>query len=171
MLCASRATLAILPLLALLAACGSASHREGHAVSAPPPDLSGALGGPVAAAPAGVLVSGSTLPLAPLPERMSAPELAATFANNTAEGMSATGAPYAAFFGGDGSERFRAGSFATVGRWRVLADGRFCTRLAALGSGESCYVMYRNGTTLTFAAPDGAALGSVTVVAGNPMSL
>lgn len=170
---ASKTSLAILPLLALLAACDAAPYHEGHAVSAaPPPDLSGALGAPVAVAPVGAPVSGSTVPVAPLPVRMSAPELAETFANNTAEGVSSTGAPYAAYFVGDGSERFLSGGFRDSGRWRVLADGRLCTSLSSLSDrGESCYVMYRSGATITFAAPDGTAVGSVTVVAGDPMNL
>ncbi|HUH83061.1 MAG TPA: hypothetical protein VLX85_00535 [Stellaceae bacterium] len=170
---ASKTSLAILPLLALLAACDAAPYHEGHAVSAaPPPDLSGALGAPVVVAQGGAPVSGSTIPVTPLPVRLSAPELASTFSNNTAEGVSSTGAPYAAYFAGDGAEHFRAGSFEDSGRWRVLADGRLCTTLPSLGDGaESCYVMYRNGTTLTFAAPDGTALGTVTVVAGDPMNL
>jgi hypothetical protein len=171
MIAASKATLAILPLLALIAACDPSPYHEGHSVSAaPPPDLSGALGAPVAVAPAPV--SGSTVPVAPLPVRMSAPEIAATFADNTAEGVSSTGAPYAAYFVADGSERFLSGGFRDYGRWRVLGDGRLCTSLLSLGRGaESCYVMYRNGNTITFAASDGTAIGSFAIVAGDPMHL
>jgi hypothetical protein len=161
----------MLPLLALLAACDRVPYHGGHAVSAVPPDITGSLGAPVAMAPApDPPLSGSTVP-PPLPMRMSAPELARTFADNTAKGISSSGIPYAAYFAGDGSERFRAGSVMDVGRWRVSADDRLCTSLATLGSGESCYMMYRSGSTITFGAPDGTAIGSVTVVSGNPMSL
>ena len=171
MTAASKATLAVLPLLALLAACGAGPDQEGRAVSAGPA-LSGVLGAPVGVVPAGAPASGSTLPGAPLPAPMSAPEIATTFANNTAEGVSSTGAPYAAYFLADGAERFLSGSFRDYGHWRVLGDGHLCTSLLSLSHGEEvCYVMYRNGTTITFAASDGTAIGSFAIVAGDPMHL
>ena len=45
------------------------------------------------------------------PIRMSATEVASMLANNTAEGVTTNGLPYAAYFTPDGHERFREGTF------------------------------------------------------------
>ena len=167
----------LLPALALLGACTSTTYRtpsDTVIVTPPPaPVLTGALG-----APAGPTIvppmSGSTVPpIAPtMPMRLSAAEISATLAGNTAQGVAADGRPYAAYFSPGGVERFRQGEFADYGSWRVLPDGRFCSTLARLShAGQECYVMYRAGNTLTFDRPDGVAVGSVTVVAGNPLNL
>jgi hypothetical protein len=165
--------LPLLPALALLAACEPAPYHPGHAVSAaPPPNLTGALGTPLAPA-ATMPLAGSSVPVVPgAPLRLSAPEIAAAFTNNTAQGVSTNGSPYAAYFAADGQERFRSGDFSDVGTWRVLPDGRFCSTLTNLGSGaEQCYIMYRSGDTITFQRPDGITVGSVNIVAGDPLSL
>lgn len=169
--------LPLLPALVLLAACEAAPYHPGHAVSAappppPPPNLTGALGTPLAPA-ATMPLAGSSVPVVPgAPMRLSADEIAAAFTNNTAQGVAADGQPYAAYFTADGQERFRAGAFTDVGTWRVLPDGRFCSALTRLGGGgEECYIMYRSGNAITFQRPDGVTVGSVTVVAGDPLSL
>ena len=168
----------ILPALALLAACVPAPYQSGSGyqpdttASAPPPDLSGALGAPVTA-PLAPPLSGGSVPILPAtPVRMSAPEIAATLANNTAQGYAANGLPYAVYFDAGGQERFREGTFSDAGTWRVLADGRFCSSLARLsGNVEQCYVLYRSGASVTFQRPNGVTLGSVTIVAGNLQGL
>jgi hypothetical protein len=165
-------TATIVPVLALLAACAPAPYQPQTTESAPPPDLTGALGAPVTTAAAPPM-SGSSLAVLPAtPVRMSAPEIAATLTNNTAQGYAANGLPYAAYFDASGQERFREGNFSDAGTWRVLADGRLCSSLVQLGGNvEQCYIIYRKGATLTFQQPDGVTLGSVTVVAGSLQGL
>jgi hypothetical protein len=168
----------IVPVLALLAACAPAPYQSGGGyqpdttASAPPPDLSGALGAPVTALAAPPLSGGSVAILPAQPVRLSAPEIAATLSNNTAQGYAANGLPYAVYFDATGQERFREATFVDAGTWRVLADGRFCSALVRLsGNVEQCYVLYRSGASVTFQRPDGVILGSVTVVAGNLQGL
>jgi hypothetical protein len=106
------------------------------------------------------------------PMRMSAPEITTAFANNTVQGVTADGRPYAAFFTADGTQRFREGDFTDVGTWRVLPDGRFCSALTRLGdNAEQCYVMYRSANTITFEQPDGVTVGSVNLLPGDPSNL
>src|SRR5580704_1952391 len=94
----------ILPVLALLAGCATAPYQSGDAypsgsaASAPPPDLSGALGVPIATPMAPPLSGSSVATLPATPVRMSAPEIAVTLTNNTAQGYAANGLPYAAYF-------------------------------------------------------------------------
>jgi hypothetical protein len=170
--------LTLASVLALAAACNP--HPYSHdtvatvAPAPPPPALPGALGVPVVPGPTAPL-SGSTVPpgVAPTtPIRMSATEVASTLANNTAEGVTTNGRPYATYFTADGHERFREGTFTDIGTWRVLPDGRFCSALVQLSANsEECYVMYRVGNNVTFQRPDGATVGNVTVVPGNPRGL
>jgi hypothetical protein len=165
----------ILPVFALLAACNPSPYHPGETaanVPPPPPALPGALGAPLAPG-ATVPLAGSSMPVVPgTPVRMTASEIAATFSNNTAEGVTADGLNYAAYFAPTGQERFRQGAFADIGSWRVLPDGRLCTALVRLsGNVEQCYLMYRNGNTVTFQRPDGVTVGSVTVVPGDPLNL
>jgi hypothetical protein len=169
----------IVPVLALLAACAPAPYRSGDtyqpsstASPPPPPDLTGALGAPAASPPAPPLSGGSVAVLPGTPVRMSAPEIVATFTNNTAQGYAANGLPYAAYFDASGQERFHEGTFSDNGTWRVLPDGRLCSALTQInGNTEQCSVMHRRGPTVTFQRPDGVTLGSVTVVAGNLQGL
>lgn len=165
--------LLLVPALALLAACESAPYHPGHAVSAappPPPNLTGALGAPLAPAVT-MPMAGSTVPPG-TPMRLSATEISTMLANNTAQGVTTDGQPYAAFFSADGQERFREGNFADAGSWRVLPDGRFCSLLPRLsGNAEECYIMYRSGNAITFQRPDGLTVGSVNVVPGNPLGI
>jgi hypothetical protein len=169
--------LPLLSALVLLAACEAAPYHPGHAVSAappppPPPNLTGAIGAPLAPA-ATMPLAGSSVPVVPgAPMRLSATEIADAFTNNTAQGVTANGLPYAAYFAADGQERFRAGSYNDVGTWRVLPDGRLCTELSQVGQGaEQCYIMYRSGNTISFQRPDGITVGSVNIVDGDPLSL
>ena len=168
--------LILLPVLALVAACEPAPYHPGEAVSVapPPPTLPGALGVPVAGATDLPYSGGTVAPgIAPAtPVRLSANDIAATFSNNTAEGVSSNGLAYAAFFSSDGHERFREGTFTDVGTWRVLPDGRFCSTLVRVsGNVEECYVMYRSGNTITYHRPEGVPIGTVRVVPGNPQGL
>jgi hypothetical protein len=167
-----------LPALALLAACATAPYQPAQTVAAapppapPPPSLTGALGAPLAPATTAPL-SGSSAPVAAgAPMRMSAAEISTAFADNTAQGTTANGLPYAIFFTPDGTERFRQGDFTDIGTWRVLPDGRFCSSLTRLGgNAEECYVMYRSANTITFQRPDGVSVGNVNLLPGNPLDL
>lgn len=174
---AATKSLMLASVLALVAACNP--HPYSHDTVAttappPPPALPGALGVPVAPGYVAPL-SGSTVPpgVAPTtPIRMSATEVASTLANNTAEGVTTNGLPYAAYFTADGHERFREGTFTDIGTWRVLPDGRFCSAMVQLSANtEECYVMYRTGNNVAFQRPDGATAGNVTVIPGNPQGL
>jgi hypothetical protein len=178
--------LLLLPALALLAACASHETRVATpttpaATSVPPspPPLTGALGAPIAPVPQsidGTQFSGSTAP-APVampgaPTRMSANEITAALSNNTAEGVTTEGLPYTIYFSGDGHERFRQAGFGDNGTWRVMPDGRLCSSLARVSDGtQQCYIMYKNGETLTFESPEGVTVGNVTMVPGNPRQL
>jgi hypothetical protein len=167
---AAKSLVAILPALALLAACTTQASRPNDVVIVAPPALPGALGAPVAPGTEPPM-AGSTVP-PNTPMRLSAAEISATLSNNTVQGVSANGLGYASFFTATGEERFREGSFNDTGTWRVLPDGRFCSTLTRLsGNAEECYILYRSGTTLTFQRPDGITVGNVTVVAGDPLSL
>jgi len=166
-----------LPALALLAACATAPYPPAQTVAVvapppPPPSLTGALGAPLAPATTTAL-SGSSVPVTPgAPMRMSAAEISTAFADNTAQGTTANGLPYAIFFTPDGTERFRQGDFTDIGTWRVLPDGRFCSSLTRLsGNAEECYVMYRSANTITFERRDGVSVGSINLLPGNPLSL
>ena len=177
---ASNSVIMLLPVLALLAACEPAPYHPADTVAAVPPTtavqlapaLTGALGAPLSPG-ATVPLAGSSVPVVPgTPLRMTASEVAATFTNNTAQGVTADGLSYAAYFAPTGQERFRQGAFADIGTWRVLPDGRFCTALVQLsGNIEQCYIMYRNGNNVTFQRADGVTVGSVSVVAGDPLNL
>lgn len=164
-----------LPALLLLAACEAAPYHPGHAVSAapppPPPNMTGALGVPLAPA-ATMPMSGASMPVVPgAPMRLSAMDVSAAFANNTAQGYTTQGLPYAAYFAADGQERFREGGYSDTGTWRVLPDGRFCSSLHKFGGGEECYIMYRSGNTISFQRADGVTVGSVSILAGDPLNL
>jgi|HubBroStandDraft_1064217.scaffolds.fasta_scaffold279629_1 hypothetical protein len=161
----------LFPVLAL-AACTRSYDRPVVATQPPPPPmLNGALGAPIAP---DVPLSGSTTPPGPIaipgaPVRMSAPEITAAFVNNTAEGVTTNGMPYAMYFTADGSERFKEGNYRDTGTWRVLPDGRFCSSLSEISNGnQECYYMYRTGNAISFERPDGVTVGNVTVVAGDP---
>jgi hypothetical protein len=163
--------------LALVAACNPHPYsHDTYATAAPPPPpaLPGALGVPLAPGQIAPL-SGSTVPpgVAPTtPIRMSATDIGSTLVNNTAEGVTTNGLPYAAYFTPDGHERFREGNFTDIGTWRVTPDGRFCSALVQLSANtEECYVMYRVGNNVTFQRPNGTTVGNVTVVPGNPQGL
>lgn len=168
----------LIPALALLAGCETAPYHPGQAATAAPPPpppapvLTGALGAPLAPTAATPL-SGSSVPMATgAPMRMSAPEITSAFTNNTAQGVTTNGQPYAAYFTADGTQRFREGDFTDVGTWRVLPDGRFCSALTRLSdNAEQCYIMYRSANTITFERPDGVTVGSVNLVPGDPLSL
>ena len=169
---AAKSLVLLVPAFALLAGCEPAPYHPGSAVSTapPPPALAGALGAPVATTIAPPL-AGSTVPPS-VPVRMSSADIAATFSNNTAQGVTANGLPYAAYFAVNGQERFREGAFNDAGTWRVLPDGRFCSALVQLSSNiEQCYLMYRSANGVTFQQPDGVTVGTITVVPGNPLSL
>jgi hypothetical protein len=175
---ASKSLMLLLPALALLAACEPAPYHPAQAVSVSPapPALPGALGAPIAPAATAPLSGGTVAPppaVAPnVPVRMSANDIVAILANNTAEGVTANGLPYAVYFAANGQQRFRAGDFADAGTWHVLPDGRFCSALVRTGGNvEQCYVMYRTGNAITFQRPDGVTIGNVTVVGGNPQGL
>jgi hypothetical protein len=170
---AARVLIALLPAVALLAACtANPPPRETVAVAPPPPppSLPGALGAPVGPATAPPM-AGSTVPRPPaIP--LGAADVTAALDGNTAQGVTANGLPYAAYFSTSGAERFREGAFSDNGTWRVLPDGRLCSSLQRLsGDVEQCYLMYRSGNALTFQRADGATAGSVTVVSGNPLNL
>lgn len=172
----------LLPALALLAACASHESRVGTtpatAATSSPPTLTGALGAPIAPPPDDAAgFSGGTSAPAPIampgaPMRMSANEIQAALANNSAQGVTTEGQPYTLYFTGDGQERFRQGDYRDSGTWRVLPDGRFCSALTRVSNNnQQCYIMYRNGQNITFERPDGVTVGSVTVTPGNPQSL
>lgn len=171
-------SLMLLPALALLAACEPAPYHPTQAVSVSPtpPALPGALGAPIAPAATAPLSGGTVAPppgVAPnVPVRMSANDIVAMLANNTAEGVTTNGLPYAVYFAANGQQRFREGNFTDAGTWHVLPDGRFCSALVRVGSNvEQCYVMYRTGNVITFQRPDGVTVGNVNVVGGNPQGL
>ncbi|HYM03386.1 MAG TPA: hypothetical protein VET85_10595 [Stellaceae bacterium] len=165
----------LVPALGLLAACTTDPRYSSETtVIEPPPALPGALGTPVM--PSGVVAGDTVVPgvvAAPgTPMRLSAMEVTAALANNTAEGRAANGLPYAIYFSSTGEERFRQGRFRDVGVWRVLPDGRFCSRLALLSANsEQCYVMYRSGNTVAYQLSDGVTLGSVVITPGDPLAL
>lgn len=172
----SKLLVMLLPAVGLLAACAS-DYPTVVTLPPSPPVENGALGAPIdplAQRP----LSGGTIAPAPMampaaPMRLSANEIAAVLANNTAEGLNANGQPYAVYFAGTGQERFRQGSFTDAGSWRVMPDGRLCSSLAQLSaSNQECYILYRTGVNnVAFQRPDGTTVGTVTVIPGNPQNL
>jgi hypothetical protein len=109
---------------------------------------------------------------AALPARLSTNEIATLIAGNTATGIARNGQPYYLYFARDGRVRFREGDFSDSGTWRVTSDGMLCTSMAKTNVGaEQCYALYREGTNVSFARPDGAKIGSFTVLAGDPQNL
>jgi hypothetical protein len=169
--------LLLLPVIAL-AACTRSSEPAVVRTPPPPPPamLNGALGAPIA--PEAPPLAGSTVPpsgpiVAPnAPMRMSAADITSAFINNTAEGVTTNGTPYAIYFTADGRQHFQQGSFRDTGTWQVLPDGRFCSSLSQVGNGsQQCYYMYRKGSTIAFQRPDGVTVGNVNVVAGDPEAL
>jgi hypothetical protein len=129
----------LLPAIALLTACYSSSSYPPRStvvevppsktVVVAPPTLPGALGAPATTTTSPPL-SGSSVPVMSSPPlRLSAGEVSAALAGNTAQGVSANGLPYAAYFSPGGEERFREGEFTDYGNWYVLPDGRLCSTL------------------------------------------
>lgn len=178
-----------LVLLAALAALAACQSRETSVAtpaassvppSAPRTPLTGALGAPIAPVPPmpqaadGTPLSGDSTAPAPvampgMPTRMSASEITAALTDNTVRGVTTEGSPYTMYFAGDGREHFRHADMSDTGTWRVLPDGRFCSSLNHLSADtQQCYIMYRNGQSITFQTPEGVTVGDVTVVPGNP---
>lgn len=153
----SKRALIPLPAIVLLAACSS-----------PPPERPVVVNTPPATVVSPPPVSGSTV----APRRLNAEEVAALVNNNTLAGMGRTGIPYEAYFGANGSERFRQGTLYDSGTWRVLPDGMLCVRLAQLSNGaERCYALAQYGDVTLFERPDGVAEGSVRMLPGNPSGI
>jgi len=114
----------------------------------------------------------SVAPGAALPARLSNGEIASLLAGNTASGVAGNGQPYYLYFMRDGRVRFREVDFNDSGSWRVTPDGLLCTSMTKTNVGvEQCYSLYRDGTNVSFARPDGAKVGSFTVLAGDPQNL
>jgi hypothetical protein len=114
----------------------------------------------------------SIAPGATLPARLSNNEIATLVAGNTATGIASSGQPYYLYFARDGRVRFRQGDFSDSGSWRVTNDGMLCTSMTKTNVGvEQCYALYREGTNVSFTRPDGAKVGSFTVLAGDPQNL
>lgn len=104
--------------------------------------------------------------------RLSASDTLALLANNTAIGLTDAGVPYVVYFANNGGERFREATMVDGGTWRVLPNGEFCSQLPLVTHGtENCYILSRYGDVILFQRPDGLAVGSIRVVAGNPQSL
>jgi hypothetical protein len=164
--------LAVLPALALLAACGGNPRPIAAAPPPPPPALSGAI---VAPSGSTVVYSGSSVAPGVAPAgalRLSASDTLALLANNTAVGLTDAGVPYHVFFANNGVARFREETVADSGNCRVLPDGTVCSSLTRVSRGsESCYGLARYGDVIIYQRPDGVALGSIRVVAGNPQNL
>ena len=166
----------LMPVLAIAACTRSYDQPVAATQPPPPPMLNGALGAPIAPE---MPLSGSTTPpgagpvaMPGAPVRMSAPEITTALTNNTAEGVTTNGMPYAMYFTADGRERFKQGNYRDIGTWRVLPDGRFCSALTEISNGnQECYYMYRSGSAISFQRPDGVTVGNVTVVAGDPERL
>ena len=165
-----RIFLAALPALAMLAACSNdmptttAPPPTGATAAAPMPMTSGA------EANAGMSgLSGST---EPPPIQMNSADIQSLLVNNTATGIATNGETYYAWFGPTGQIHFEQGTVRDTGTWRTLPDGRLCSQMARRQSqGEQCYSLYRNGSALTFAQPDGKTVGSFSVLTGNPQDL
>jgi hypothetical protein len=167
--------LLLLPVLALVA-CTRSYNQPVVTIPPPPPaTLNGALGAPIA--PEAPLAGSTVPPSGPVampnaPMRMSAADISSAFINNTAQGVTTNGTPYAIYFTADGRQRFQQGSFRDSGIWEVLPDGRFCSSLSQVSNGNrECYYMYQNGRVITFERPDGVTVGNVNVVAGDPDAL
>jgi hypothetical protein len=176
-------SLALLPGLAALAACGGEKPAQ-TAIVTPPPVV-------VQPPPAAVIAPGTVLTPAPgivvpptsgiagttsvpsaAPARLGTDQIAALLAGNTATGIASDGRPYVAYFLPDGQVRFRVGTVADSGTWRATPDGRLCSSLVRIdGGAEQCYSLYRVGSSYRFDRPDGNQVGSFQVVAGNPQSL
>jgi hypothetical protein len=168
-------TAGMLPLAALLAACNPSPYSAPvtNNPPPPPPPVAGAFGAPVTTAPP---LSGSTTPptvASPsAPMRLSASEIQSLLANNTAVGTNATGIPYAVYFSPDGRARFHEAGLYDTGTWRVMPDGRLCSRLPTVNANsEQCYILSQSGDTTLFQPPGGGAVGSFRVVAGDPQNL
>jgi Protein of unknown function (DUF995) len=104
---------------------------------------------------------------------MAVNDILATLTNNTVSGVAGNGQSYYAWYGQGGRLRFRQGSNVDSGTWIVTADGRLCSVLShAAGGNEACYKLYRDsGGAYRFATADGTAIGTFTVLAGNPQNL
>lgn len=114
----------------------------------------------------------SMRPVAGLPARLSNGEVATLLAGNTASGIASNGQTYYLYFMQDGRVRFREGDFNDAGSWRVSADGLLCTSMTKTNVGvQQCYSLYRDGTNVAFTRPDGAKVGSFTVLAGDSQNL
>lgn len=174
-----RMLLFLAPALGALAGCGMFAHSENRApppiAAAPAATINGAMIAPSPPAPPMPVYSGSSLPLAPAQGaglRLSASETLALLANNTAVGLTDSGVPYMVYFDNSGAAHFREDTLADTGTWRVLPDGEMCSQLPSISHGaETCYALARYGDVILYQRPDGVALGSIRVVAGNPQNL
>jgi hypothetical protein len=173
-----RSLILALPALGALGGCGifgfGSSPPPVPPATPPAPALNGALGAPAPGTPvqafSGSSVAPSVAPSAPMP--LSAADALALLANNTAIGLTNAGVPYLVYFSNDGAARFREETLADSGTWRVLPDGELCSKLPNISNGaETCYRLARYGDVLIYERPNGPALGSIRVVAGNPQNL
>jgi hypothetical protein len=104
--------------------------------------------------------------------RLTANEILALLADNTAAGVATQGQPYFAWFVHDGRLKYRQGEYRDGGSWRVVSDGQLCSTLTRINVGiEQCYALYREGTNIRFDRPDGNKIGTFTVEPGNPQNL
>ncbi len=156
----------LIPTLGLLGACGIFGSEPKDA----PPATTGAVVAPatdMALAGSSALPSGGGSAV-----RLPASDVLGLLSNNTAIGLTSTGVPYEVYFASDGSAYFREANLLTKGSWRVLPDGRICSRLQAVNAGaENCYLLSRYGDVVLYQAPGGPVAGSIRVVAGNPQKL
>jgi len=171
-----RTLLFLLPAIGALSGCGMLGHRTAAVAPPAPPaaTINGAMIAPTQAAPAPVYSGSSAAPSVAQGAglRLSASEALALLANNTAVGLTDAGVPYMVYFGNDGAAHFREDTLADTGTWRVLPDGEVCSELPSISRGaETCYALARYGDVILYQRPDGLALGSIRVVAGNPQNL
>jgi hypothetical protein len=185
-----RTLLSLLPVIGALAGCSwlpFGHHEQAAAVAPPAPQaaINGAMIAPLtapgsAATGAPVYSGSSSAPAAPPRAaagagaglRLTASEALALLANNTAIGLTDAGVPYMVYFGNDGAAHFREDTLADTGTWRVLPDGQVCSELSSISHGaETCFALARYGDVILYQRPDGLALGSIRVVAGNPQNL
>ncbi len=155
-----RLLLFLLPAITALGGCGLLGH---HGDTAPgTPVYSGSSVAP-SAAPGAMASTGP---------RLSASEAFALLANNTVVGLTDAGTTYMVYFGNNGAVHFRENTIADTGSWRVLPNGEVCSELPSLSRGaETCFVLARYDDVILYQRPDGLALGSIRVIAGNPQNL
>lgn len=103
--------------------------------------------------------------------QLSQNEIAKAFPGNTIRGEGSKG-QFTNYYQKDGRKLSKEGDQVTTRRWWINDEGHWCETLFADHGRDSCNAaIYNHGHRLTWYSEKGAAIGSFSLVAGDPQGL